>query len=203
MEEKVCKTGVKALLAFHSDKTFFSCARSAIFYPIHLGNVEVSVTYDLRDVRNSLRERARGHKPIFLVLWASYLSVVLRAQWGFWDFFFFSIMQEMLNKHFLFTPTNLCDDLCQLDTCNSGSCPPLIQNEIFQGSEMRFVKKVHQLIWHIKSGSFFFYLGTSRLDFASNLEFLLGLGPCQTKLTSALRASDRTIHVSHKNVPEM
>ena len=118
-------------------------------------------------------------------------------------FFFFSIMQEMLNKHFLFTPTNLCNDLCQLDTCNSGSCPPLIQNEIFQGSEMRFVKKVHQLIWHIKSGSFYFYLGTSRLDFASNLEFLLGLGPCQTKLTSALRASDRTIHVSHKNVPEM
>ena len=40
-------------------KLFFVRARSAIFYPIHLGNVEVSVTYDLRDVRNSLRERAR------------------------------------------------------------------------------------------------------------------------------------------------
>ena len=79
---------------------FFVRARSAIFYPIHLGNVEVSVTYDLRDVRNSLRERARGHKPIFLVLWASYLSVVLRAQWGFWDFFSFLLCRKCLTSTF-------------------------------------------------------------------------------------------------------
>ena len=55
----------------------------------------------------------------------------------------------------------------------------LIQNEIFQG-EMRFVKKVHQMIWHIKSRSF---TSALRASFCTgNVRYILlykGAGKCQ------------------------